>query len=179
MYPPEVRSARCNYVLHHEYKKRFYVVAVLQNSFFSITSDQQSLLFPRRIEWFFFVIDMKRFRQKILIVDDSRLFLNRLVLLLMESGSTNEIITVEDYEEALAQLIKSKPDIVFLDIHLRNRCGIDLLKVIRLSGWDCKVIMLTNETKEAYRQQCEQLGPVLYLDKSHDFEEIPELLKAL
>lgn len=105
--------------------------------------------------------------------------MNRLASLLKESNSTGEIITEDRYEEALPQIIKNKPDVVFLDVHLRNRCGIDLLKVIRLSGWDCKVVMLTNETKKAYRYQCEKLGSAGYLDKSNDFEEIPGLLKEL
>jgi DNA-binding NarL/FixJ family response regulator len=122
---------------------------------------------------------MKKIGQKILIVDDSRIFVNRLTSLLREANDAGEIITEERYEEVLPQIIKHKPDVVFLDVHLHNRCGIDLLKVIRLSGWDCKVIMLTNETKKAYRYQCEKLGSSGYLDKSNDFEEIPELLKEL
>ena len=122
---------------------------------------------------------MKKERQKILIVDDNRVFVNRLALLLMESGGIDEIITEDRYDEVLGCIIGNKPDVVFLDVHLHNRCGIDLLKVIHLSGWKCKVIMLTNETKKAYRLQCEKFGSAGYLDKSNDFEEIPELLREL
>lgn len=122
---------------------------------------------------------MKKIGQKILIVDDSRIFVNRLALLLKETGNTDEIITEDRYDEALLQIAKNKPDVVFLDVHLRNQCGIDLLKAIRLSGWGGKVIMLTNETQNAYRRQCEKFGSAGYLDKSNDFENIPELLREL
>ncbi len=122
---------------------------------------------------------MKKERQNILIVDDSRVFTKRLSTLLKDSGNIDEINTADNYEDALQSLSKYKPDLVFLDIHLHNKCGIDLLRVIRLSQWNCKVIMLTNETKKAYRLQCEQLDSSGYLDKSNDFESIPELVKVL
>ncbi len=114
-----------------------------------------------------------------MLVDDSSLFINRLALLLKESGSNGQIFMTKTYDEALNCLAEHKPDIVFLDIHLQNKSGIDLLKVIRHSGWNCKVIMLTNETKKAYRLQCERLGSFSFLDKSNDFENIPQLIKEL
>lgn len=113
------------------------------------------------------------------MVDDSPMFISRLALLLRESGSDSEIFMTETYDEALDCLAEHRPDIVFLDIHLQNKSGIDLLKVIRLSGWNCKVIMLSNETKKAYRMQCERLGSVRFLDKSNDFENIPALITEL
>ena len=122
---------------------------------------------------------MNKERQNILIVDDSRIFTKRLSALLKESGNEDEINTVDNYEDALQSLAAHKPDLVFLDIHLHNKSGIDLLKTIRLSQSNCKVIMLTNETKKAYRLQCERLGSSGYLDKSNDFESIPELVKML
>lgn len=122
---------------------------------------------------------MQKDAQKILLVDDSPLFITRLAILLRESGNGGEIYMTKTYDEALRCLAEHKPDIVFLDIHLQNKSGIDLLKVIRLSGWSCKVIMLTNETKKAYRMQCEKLGSFDFLDKSNDFEHIPQLIKEL
>ena len=122
---------------------------------------------------------MRKEANKILLVDDSSIFINRLALLLRESGSDGEIFMTKTYDEALDCLIEQKPDIVFLDIHLQNKSGIDLLRVIRLSGWNCKVIMLSNETKKAYRMQCERLGSVRFLDKSNDFEHIPALISEL
>ena len=92
---------------------------------------------------------------------------------------TTRFIAGENIDEAVAAIKEKAPDLVFLDIHLHNKCGIDLLRVIRLSQWNCKVIMLTNETKKAYRLQCEQLDSSGYLDKSNDFESIPELVKVL
>ncbi len=122
---------------------------------------------------------MSKEKQNILIVDDSRIFTKRLTVLLKESDTLAEINTVENYDDALQSLVKYKPDLVFLDVHLHNKCGIDLLRVIHLSQWSCKVIMLTNETQKAYRLQCEKLGSSGYLDKSNDFESIPELVKIL
>ena len=122
---------------------------------------------------------MRKTVHKILLVDDSPMFISRLALLLRESGSDSEIFMTETYDEALDCLAEHRPDIVFLDIHLQNKSGIDLLKVIRLSGWNCKVIMLSNETKKAYRMQCERLGSVRFLDKSNDFENIPALITEL
>jgi DNA-binding NarL/FixJ family response regulator len=122
---------------------------------------------------------MKKAGQKILLIDDNAMFIHRLALLIKESGNSGEIFSTETYDDALSCLAEERPDIVFLDIHLKNKSGMDLLKVIRLSGWDCKVIMLKNETKKAYRAQCERLGSFTFLDKSNDFENIPHLLKEL
>ena len=122
---------------------------------------------------------MKEKGQKILIVDDSPLFVNRLTTLLRESGATDEIFIAGTFDSAMHYIAEIQPDLIFLDIHLQRKSGIDLLKIIRLSGWKGKVIMLTNETKKAYRVQCERLGSFGYLDKSNDFETIPGLIREL
>jgi DNA-binding NarL/FixJ family response regulator len=122
---------------------------------------------------------MYREKQKILLVDDNAVFIDRLALLLRESGSGGEIFTSGTFDDALFCIANYEPDIVFLDIHLQNKSGIDLLKMIRLSGSTCKVVMLTNETKNAYKRQCERLGSIGFLDKSNEFECIPELIRQL
>jgi DNA-binding NarL/FixJ family response regulator len=122
---------------------------------------------------------MKNTKLVILIVDDSMDFIERMVSLLDEADNIGYINVANSYEEGLRIFFEERPDLVMLDISLPDKSGIELLRSIKESRRDCKVIMVTNATEECYRQQCSELGANYFLDKSNDFELIPGIVSNL
>jgi CheY-like chemotaxis protein len=112
----------------------------------------------------------------ILIVDDNKKYIDRLVDLLEETGNTSRIIAANNYNEAIRIIAKEKPCIVLLDMNMPGKSGIEVLRFIKAEGWECKVIMVTNHSNESYRKLCREEGADHFLDKSRDFGLIPSLI---
>jgi DNA-binding NarL/FixJ family response regulator len=115
----------------------------------------------------------------ILIVDDNSGFISRMKTILDEVSSFINIHTASNYDEAFVMLAEMKPNLVMLDIRLPGKSGLSLLKKINDSSSRCKVIMNSNYTNDHYRQQCQDLGADYFLDKTNDFETVPELIRQI
>lgn len=105
----------------------------------------------------------------ILIVDDNMNFADRMIEILEELDNIKHINTARDYEEGYRLFVQEKPDLVLLDINLPGKNGIELLKAIKMSGWNSEVIMLTNHADDYYRLQCKEFGAEHFLDKTNEF----------
>ena len=118
--------------------------------------------------------------QKILlIVDDSPLIIERILIILKEACNVEKIFTATDYIEAVNILQKVKTDIILLDIHLPGKNGIELLKYIVLHYPKNRVIMLSNSISSYYRKLCMSIGAVCCIDKSTEFEMITEVIAVI
>lgn len=125
----------------------------------------------------------------VLLVDDAKVVRERLVEMLSEVPEIGAIHQAWSVRSALELIRLTEPEIIVLDIHLpdpENRSsstnGIDvLLKIKELKGSDAlpKVIMLTNLTYPQYRRLCSRYGADYFLDKSSDFEKLPEVIVEL
>ena len=115
----------------------------------------------------------------ILLVDDNRQFVERMVTILSELKLIREINVAASYEEAINILNTQMPDVALLDIHLPGRNGIELLKTIRRLGRPCHVMMVSNQADEYYRRLCLKLGADHFFDKSNDFSLIPDIIRNM
>lgn len=123
---------------------------------------------------------MENFSVKtLLIVDDSRLIIERLIDSLKDKYDSKNILTANGFKEAVDILGNNKTDIVLLDIQLSGINGIDLLKFIVKEYPDIKVVMCSNLANEYYRKLCKKIGAAYFVDKSKDFELIPDILYSL
>lgn len=112
----------------------------------------------------------------ILIVDDNINFIERMVSMLDELESIQNINVANNYEEAQRSIASEKPDLVLLDINLPGKNGIELLRKIKQGEWKCQVIMITNHADSYYKELCTELGATYFLDKSSDFGLVPALI---
>lgn len=122
---------------------------------------------------------MEREKLLILIVDDNKNFVDRIISMLSDIDNIKYINVASDYNEAIKFLDEEKPDLVLLDINLPGKSGIELLKKIKEMGSSCEVIMVTNHADSYYRQQCKNLGAEYFLDKSHEFGRVPEIIEQI
>jgi CheY-like chemotaxis protein len=79
-----------------------------------------------------------------------------------------EIKSAGDGEEALAMIIKERPDLVISDVMMPKISGFDMLDILRATPEtkDIKVIMMTALSSEDQRSRGQSLGADRYLVKS-------------
>ena len=123
--------------------------------------------------------DTRNLKKTVLIVDNSFLIIDRLIGMLKEAASVEIIFTATNFNEAVDILKINKTDIVLLDIQLPGENGIELLKYIMKTYSGIKVVMLSNQVSKYYQQLCKKEGAVNFIDKSKDFDLIPEIVAAL
>lgn len=81
-------------------------------------------------------------------------------------------------DEALAQVARSRPDLVILDNYLPEKSGLEILGTLRREDWPVDVIMITaaddaHTVTRAFRQ-----GIVAYITKPFTFERYRSVLEA-
>ncbi len=114
--------------------------------------------------------------ESLLIVDDSPIIIERVIESLKDHEVVKKILTASDYKTAIESLISHVPGYVLLDIQLPGKSGIDLLKFIVKEYPNVKVIMFSNLLDDNYIKVCRKIGAKYFIDKSRDFDLIPEML---
>ena len=114
---------------------------------------------------------------KVFIADDSLVVRERLVTMFDELAGIVTVGQAETVAEAISAIGKLRPDVVILDIHMPDGSGIDVLQTIKQDEPAPVVIVLTNYPYPAYRQKFLQAGADFFLDKSTEFDQIPELFE--
>jgi DNA-binding NarL/FixJ family response regulator len=118
-------------------------------------------------------------KHSILIIDDSEFITTRVIELLSGVENVDQIHSAASYEEGVAAFNTIKPSLVLLDINLPDKNGIEFLRYLKASDQTPDVIMLTNQSDSYYRNLCRKLGAKEFIDKSKDFERLPEIISAL
>src|SRR5215216_3882252 len=114
---------------------------------------------------------------RVLIVDDDRALRDALRRALVLAGY--EPIAVETGEAALAEVARSEPDAVVLDIGLPDVDGLEVCRRLRGAGNRVPVLMLT--ARDAVEDRIDGLdaGADDYLVKPFDVAELQARLRAL
>lgn len=115
--------------------------------------------------------------QHVLIVDDE-LTIRRLFQQLMARNGF-AASAVESGEQALAWLRDNpKPFAVVLDVMMPGTDGLEVLRRIRLLGFDGPVIVCTGLNPAVLREQLCSLDKVYVIDKLDGFQQIPKLIAS-
>lgn len=114
---------------------------------------------------------------KALIVDDEPRALVNLEQMIATGhpGIFSAIATASDITSALAQLRRDVPDVLFLDIHLRDASGFDLLNQVR--GQHFEVVFVT--AYDDYAIKAIRLNAFDYLLKPIDATELDACIQRL
>ena len=116
-------------------------------------------------------------RQRILVVDDE---LGPREALRMILKSRYEVMTASCGSEALILLQKTPPDLVFLDIKMREMSGIEVLKAIKQIDANIEVVMMTAYASLETAREAVALHASDYLIKPFSKAEVEQAVnKAL
>lgn len=116
---------------------------------------------------------------RVLIADDSPIVRQSITRLLDNTPGVAVVGQAGDVPGTLTALRLLTPDVVILDLRLPGGSGFDVLDAIRQAARPPKVIVLTNFTFPQYRRRCLEAGASFFLDKSVEFDQLPQALQAL
>lgn len=116
---------------------------------------------------------------RVFIADDSRAVVERLVDLLEEVPGAHLVGQAGDVLETVLGIQNLKPDALILDLQMPGGTGLDVLRAIRVAHPYLYVLICTNYPYAQYREECVSAGANFFLDKSAEFEKIPEILREL
>ncbi len=114
--------------------------------------------------------------KRVLVVDDDKLICWALEREFAGSGHSTHV--VENGRDALAELRRRPYDLVFLDIHLPDSNGIDLLPEIDRVSPDAKVIIISGDASETNRKRAYNGGALQFLEKPFDLSEVHDILRS-
>jgi PAS domain S-box-containing protein len=100
---------------------------------------------------------------KILIVDDEESIRFTFDSFLSDEG--HEVYTAGDYDDALQIISKNGFDLIFMDIVLGGKTGIDLLKKTSRMNFRCPVVMITGYPNVETASEALRLGAFDYIFK--------------
>ena len=100
---------------------------------------------------------------RILVVDDEESIVYTFESFLSDEG--HEVLTARSYEEALERLSGTDVDVVFSDILLGGRSGIDVLREVKARGLECPVVMITGYPEVRTASEAVRLGAFDYVAK--------------
>lgn len=105
-------------------------------------------------------------KHKIYILDDHPIVIEGLKKVIEPQEDMQVVGASEDANAALQQMAKLKPDIVVLDITLKDRSGVDVIKKIRTSLPSTQVLVYSMHDENVYAERCLRAGAMGYLMKS-------------
>ncbi|MGB8337416.1 MAG: response regulator [Burkholderiales bacterium] len=108
---------------------------------------------------------------KTLIVEDNSAFRQSLSAMLNSRFPDMLLVEVDSGEEALKQMNKLHPDLVFMDVKLPNANGLDLTKIIKDEHVNTIVVVMTGSDLPEYRQAAFLCGASYFVSKSATTEE--------
>lgn len=114
---------------------------------------------------------------KVLVCDDSILSRKKLKDCIITLGCA-EVYEAADGEEAVAQFEANKPDIVFMDIVMPKKNGIEALSDILAISPNTTVIMASSVGTQSSLKDAIKAGARDFLQKPIDNEQVKKLINT-
>lgn len=115
---------------------------------------------------------------KILLVDDSA-FMRSMIKRILETGG-HELREASNADEAIASFDEFRPEVVFLDIVMPGRNGIEVLREIKAKEAGARVVMCTSVGgQEKIIAECVDAGATDFITKPFTPEEITNVVDRL
>ena len=118
-------------------------------------------------------------KKSVVIIEDEPFIIEALTFLLENEGL--DVRSITDGANAIDFIIKSKPNLVILDIMLPNVSGMKILEDIRSMDEisNLPVLMLTAKGQKKDRRAAEEAGVSKFMTKPFDNQELIENVKAM
>ena len=116
---------------------------------------------------------------KVFLIEDSVPIRQRLVEMIEADGAHRIVGEADNYADAVSCIARSHPDVAIFDIKLAGGNGIQALAEARRGQPTLLAIVMSNYATPQHRKASAEAGAAYFLDKSSDFQQIPQILCAL
>jgi DNA-binding NarL/FixJ family response regulator len=114
----------------------------------------------------------------VFVVEDSPEVRKRLVAMLATVPGVNVAGEADSVRTATAGVLAAAVDVILLDLQLLDGNGLEVLARVKPVRPDIRVIVLSNLATPQYREASLAAGADVFLDKSHEFGRVPEILRG-
>lgn len=112
------------------------------------------------------------------VVDDHELLAHSAAYALRAHGIDAQVVAVSTLAEIEAELLRIRPRVVLLDLHLGD-LGLSIPLIPRLRAEGIDVVVLTGETDRATLGACVEAGASALVEKRLSFDELVERLRRI
>ena len=119
---------------------------------------------------------------RVFVIEDSPILLERIAEAIADQPSLSLVGTADTEKDALTKIRALKPEVLVVDIKLREGNGLNVLAQLKLAfdgGAMPKIVVFTNYPRQEYLRNSKQLGADYFLDKSTQFSDLPKILIGL
>lgn len=121
----------------------------------------------------------RRSPAKVFIVDDHPLFRRGLAEVINQEEDLEVCGEAEDAAEALEAIERVKPDLLIVDLSLKGRSGLDVIKAIRARTHKRPILVLSMHDESLYASRALRAGARGYLMKSEATEKVGEAVRRV
>ena len=118
-------------------------------------------------------------RAKVLVVDDHPIVRKGLENLINYEKDLMVCQQAEDAHEAMKAIDKLKPDIVIVDISLKDKNGMELIKSIKIQHPDLPILALSMHDESLYAERVIRAGAKGYIMKQQATENIVKAIRKV
>jgi len=122
---------------------------------------------------------MRGQKTRVYIVDDHPLIRDGLVLLLGAEPDLAVCGCAGSLSEALKGIEKSSPDVVIIDITLKDGSGLDLLPRLEGLAPGCKALIVSHHDERLYGERALRAGAMGYVNKEECDESILKAIRTV
>ncbi len=106
-------------------------------------------------------------KSKIMLIEDDQTMVTLLTTLLQYEGfETAALKNDEDLDIILEDIRREQPDVILLDVHLRQINGLDLLHAVRQNEDTCQIGVIISSGMDV-SQRCIELGANAFILKPY------------
>ena len=116
---------------------------------------------------------------KVFIADDHNIVREGIISLLQKERDLKVIGEAGDGQEAIERILKTKPDVVIMDISMPGINGVDATEHLLKEGSTARFLILTQHEKEEYIRLALHAGARGYLVKHSISKEVLDAVRAV
>jgi DNA-binding NarL/FixJ family response regulator len=121
----------------------------------------------------------RRDKHRILIVDDHPIFRHGLMQLLSQEEDLEVCGEAEDYHGALKATTALKPDMIIVDITLKDMSGIDLIKEVHKIDKGIPMLVISMHDESLYAERAFRAGARGYIMKQEASESVVQAIRQV
>jgi len=115
----------------------------------------------------------------ILIADDHANVRRGLREILVDAFSGAQFSEAANGAEVLTELVKSRHDVLLLDINMPGRSGMEVLKDVKFAYPGLPVVMVSVQPESQYAARCLLAGATAYVNKNCASEDLAPAIQSI